>query len=85
MFNDLKILILFKSCNFENIQNSFVKNLWALSFIHQSAKLFHCNLTPYAVAVTDKGSWKLSGLEFAKSTEDDNFKFDENQPHIALP
>ena len=39
----------------------------ALAFIHQSAKLFHCNLTPSAISVTDKGSWKLTGLEFSRA------------------
>ena len=30
------------------------------------------------------GGWKLSGLEFSKSFEDDNFKFEENNPTISL-
>ena len=47
----------------------------ALSFLHDSAKLFHCNLTPHSIVVTDKGSWKLAGLEFSKKSDDDNFKW----------
>jgi len=57
----------------------------ALSFLHDSAKLFHCNLNPLAIAVTDKGSWKLAGLEFSTKLDDDNFKWADNYPTLAQP
>ena len=58
-----------------NHVTNHVTNCLALSFLHDSAKLFHCNLTPFSIVVTDKGSWKLAGLEFSKKSDDDNFKW----------
>ena len=47
--------------------------------------MFHHNLTPYSIAVTDKGSWKLAGLEFSTKQDDDNFKWSENCPTMGSP
>ena len=63
----------------------FTPQFIALSFLHDSAKLFHCNLNPLAIAVTDKGSWKLAGLEFSTKLDDDNFKWADNYPTLAQP
>ena len=38
-----------------------------------------------AIAVTDKGSWKLAGLEFSTKLDDDNFKWADNYPTLAQP
>ena len=57
----------------------------ALAFLHDQAKMFHHNLTPLSIAVTDKGSWKLAGLEFSTKPDDDNFRWMENYPTLAAP
>jgi serine/threonine protein kinase len=36
-----------------------------LHFLHQEARLAHCNLNPGSVFVTRDGGWKLAGFEFA--------------------
>ncbi|OAV97373.1 SCY1 protein kinase [Puccinia triticina 1-1 BBBD Race 1] len=33
-----------------------------LQFLHESAKLVHCNLTPNAIIINAKGDWKISGF-----------------------
>ncbi|KAI9627698.1 hypothetical protein KEM48_012027 [Puccinia striiformis f. sp. tritici PST-130] len=33
-----------------------------LQFLHESAKLVHCNLTPEAIIINAKGDWKISGF-----------------------
>ncbi|PLW24319.1 hypothetical protein PCANC_00924 [Puccinia coronata f. sp. avenae] len=33
-----------------------------LQFLHESAKLVHCNLTPEAIIINSKGDWKISGF-----------------------
>ncbi|XP_067120668.1 SCY1-like protein 2 isoform X3 [Centruroides vittatus] len=38
----------------------------ALSFLHYSCKLIHRNLCPQSVIINRRGTWKLSGLEFAE-------------------
>lgn len=35
-----------------------------LHFLHQEARLAHCNLNPSSVIVTQDGGWKLAGFEF---------------------
>jgi SCY1-like protein 2 len=36
-----------------------------LQFLHQEARLAHCNINPGSVIVTRDGGWKLAGFEFA--------------------
>ena len=72
-------------CSYKQIATTLTLKSLALSFLHDSAKLFHCNLNPLAIAVTDKGSWKLAGLEFSTKLDDDNFKWADNYPTLAQP
>ncbi len=36
----------------------------ALAFLHNDARMAHCNLCPSVVLVNEKGSWKLAGFDF---------------------
>jgi serine/threonine protein kinase len=40
-----------------------------VQFLHQEAKLVHCNLNPGSLIVTKDGSWKLSGFAFVGSCD----------------
>lgn len=44
------------------IQKGLLQIGKALQFLHESAKLVHCNLTPEAIVINAKGDWKLSGF-----------------------
>jgi SCY1-like protein 2 len=44
------------------IQKGLLQIGKALQFLHESAKLVHCNLTPDAIVINAKGDWKLSGF-----------------------
>eukprot|EP00882_Tetradesmus_deserticola_P032442 GHRQ01036827.1.p1 GENE.GHRQ01036827.1~~GHRQ01036827.1.p1 ORF type:complete len:209 (-),score=46.50 GHRQ01036827.1:118-744(-) len=41
-----------------------------LQFLHQEARLAHCNLNPGSVIITKDGGWKLAGFEFAGGIAD---------------
>lgn len=36
----------------------------ALSFLHNSARMIHGNLSPESIVVNSNGAWKLAGLDF---------------------
>ena len=38
----------------------------ALSYLHNTEGLIHCNVGPHSVLLTRRGHWKLSGFEFVE-------------------
>ncbi|RPB28184.1 kinase-like protein [Terfezia boudieri ATCC MYA-4762] len=48
-----------------DIQKGLLQIAKGLEFLHESAGLTHCNLTPEAVYINAKSDWKLSALAFA--------------------
>ncbi|KAK0424804.1 hypothetical protein QR680_008864 [Steinernema hermaphroditum] len=43
-----------------------------LSYLHNSAKILHGNLTPNSIYVTINGSWKIGGFAFAVAAKEPN-------------
>ncbi|KAF2145670.1 uncharacterized protein K452DRAFT_349142 [Aplosporella prunicola CBS 121167] len=54
------------------IQKGLLQVAKGLEFLHESAGLVHCNLTPEAVFVNAKSDWKISGLAFCSPPENSN-------------
>ena len=44
------------------IQKGVLQVSKGLTFLHQSAKVVHSNITPYTILINQAGDWKLSGL-----------------------
>ena len=47
------------------IQKGLLQVGKGLEFLHESANLVHCNLTPEAIFINAKSDWKISGLAFS--------------------
>ncbi|KIW06962.1 uncharacterized protein PV09_02621 [Verruconis gallopava] len=51
------------------IQKGLLQVGKGLEFLHESAGLVHCNLTPDAILINAKGDWKIAGLGFSGKSE----------------
>ncbi|KAF2761793.1 kinase-like protein [Pseudovirgaria hyperparasitica] len=54
------------------IQKGLLQIAKGLEFLHESASLVHCNLTPEAIFINSKGDWKISGLGYSSPPENSN-------------
>ncbi|KAH9505382.1 hypothetical protein Btru_058578, partial [Bulinus truncatus] len=52
------------------IKHGIVQITEALSYLHNSEHLVHCNICPQSILLTRKGSWKLMGFGFAEKIKD---------------
>ncbi|XP_012938945.1 SCY1-like protein 2, partial [Aplysia californica] len=52
------------------IKHGIVQITDALSYLHNSERLIHCNICPQSILLTRKGGWKLMGFGFAEKIKD---------------
>lgn len=64
------------------IQKGLLQVAKGLEFLHDSAKLVHCNLTPDSIFINTRSDWKISGLGFAAPP--DNAEGHQTLPQLAL-
>ncbi|CAG5114716.1 unnamed protein product, partial [Candidula unifasciata] len=53
------------------IKHGIVQITEALSYLHNTERLIHCNINPQSILLTKKRSWKLIGFGFAEKIKDD--------------
>jgi SCY1-like protein 2 len=64
------------------IQKGLLQIAKGLQFLHQDAKLVHCNLTPASLFVNIKGDWKISGFGYHSPPNQPSRRVD---PDTRLP